>query len=99
MGPPLKAAENSSMSLQNRATTAFNGAAAKSSGKYVRSMLRPTAPSSFNGAAAKSSGKYFSELTEFAAEFPSMGPPLKAAENKDPNAWWVLNLTHQWGRR
>jgi len=82
MGPPLKAAENSFSSRRRAAqVTSFNGAAAKSSGKYCAPRRAPQACRCFNGAAAKSSGK--SKVFDVLSRVPpaSMGPPLKAAEN------------------
>ena len=59
MGPPLKAAENESVVTFVVASTAcsFNGAAAKSSGKFTTLDANEDTDTGFNGAAAKSSGK------------------------------------------
>jgi len=59
MGPPLKAAENTAQSGEYKfRVVCFNGAAAKSSGKFsAPSMVQVDVCNRFNGAAAKSSGK------------------------------------------
>jgi len=59
MGPPLKAAENLlEHDAEAAALARFNGAAAKSSGKYSECAQSAYCTCGFNGAAAKSSGKY-----------------------------------------
>ncbi len=63
--------------------SSFNGAAAKSSGKCPPPRLPSSlGPQRFNGAAAKSSGKYATPLDAPETRRASMGPPLKAAENR-----------------
>ena len=58
MGPPLKAAENNSqLEDPTYIPSGFNGAAAKSSGKFDETGGAYRAEICFNGAAAKSSGK------------------------------------------
>jgi len=56
---------------------------------------------SFNGAAAKSSGKCNTDRVVPRYWWrPSMGPPLKAAENAAMTAWDNGKKgTLQWGRR
>jgi len=57
MGPPLKAAENLVSRVRVRLRIGrFNGAAAKSSGKFSSPSASARSRSSFNGAAAKRSG-------------------------------------------
>ena len=89
MGPPLKAAENRRLRARRRGSDRrFNGAAAKSSGKFALLVfLIAFARICFNGAAAKSSGKYDDdELDRSCCVHASMGPPLKAAENASSRA-------------
>jgi len=101
MGPPLKAAENRARRRNDgHARACFNGAAAKSSGKCRRARGWCAQLSSFNGAAAKSSGKWKRCSTPRRNRHASMGPPLKAAENRrehDDRAHEHHAL--QWGRR
>jgi len=102
MGSPLKAAENAASSyIRGCQDSCFNGAAAKSSGKWPPANWSEMIENRFNGAAAKSSGKYvltaFFALKRFEA---SMGPPLKAAENSPTvSAWGFSSSELQWGRR
>ena len=58
MGPPLKAAENIADDVAKiEQTEGFNGAAAKSSGKFCSESFNACTTNTLQWAAAKSSGK------------------------------------------
>jgi len=102
MGPPLKAAENGGGrcggSIRSRG---FNGAAAKSSGKYgAHSICVPRPQLASMGPPLKAAENRSSGVFSMRHGVASMGPPLKAAENPsvtaNPSA---LPSVLQWGRR
>jgi len=82
MGPPLKAAENMSR-VDKRAPHEhrFNGAAAKSSGKYRHVLERLAAGNASMGPSLKAAENNTMNWTDPVECLASMGPPLKAAEN------------------
>jgi len=79
----------------------FNGAAAKSSGKFVAAStgrsLRTSASMGPPLKAAENAGHCSGGDIQLLA---SMGPPLKAAENRAPGRGTALGRARlQWGRR
>jgi len=84
MGPPLKAAENGRIAWRRApADGGFNGAAAKSSGKYVTSLAACAGRSAASmGPPLKAAENGQQRHTDgLDLQTASMGPPLKAAEN------------------
>jgi len=78
----------------------FNGAAAKSSGKYVPSRgVQPTMQTASMGPPLKAAENEKSSTDAAACRMASMGPPLKAAENQDRLGRGVRLWKLQWGRR
>jgi len=78
----------------------FNGAAAKSSGKYRARACGSSRPRAFNGAAAKSSGKWNAMADEDRLEPTFNGAAAKSSGKfQGVRLTFPATLTLQWGRR